>query len=36
MLEINKEQLLMFDDVNRAIILKYVVLGLIRYKGDSL
>lgn len=33
MLEINKEQLLMFDDVNRARILKYIALGLIRYKG---
>lgn len=33
MLEINKEQLLMLDDVNRARILKYIALGLIRYKG---
>ena len=32
MLEINKEQLLMFDEVNRARILKYIALGLIKYK----
>lgn len=32
MLEINKEQLLMFNKVNRARILKYIVLGLIKYK----
>ena len=31
MLEINKEQLLAFDDVNRARILKYISLGLIKY-----
>ncbi len=34
MLEINKEQLLSFDNVNRARILKYIVLGLIRYTGE--
>ena len=33
MLEINKEQLLIFDNVNRARILKYIALGLIKYKG---
>lgn len=33
MLEINKKQLLMFDNVNRARILKYIALGLIKYKG---
>lgn len=33
MLEINKEQLLMFDDVNKARILKYIALGLIKFKG---
>ena len=33
MLEINKEQLLMFDEVNRARILKYIALGLIKFKG---
>ena len=34
MLEINREQLLSFDNVNRARILKYIVLGLIKYKGE--
>lgn len=33
MLEINKKQLLMFDEVNRARILKYIALGLIKFKG---
>lgn len=33
MLEINKEQLLMFDEANRARILKYIALGLIKFKG---
>lgn len=32
MLEINKKQLLMFDEANRARILKYMILGLIKYK----
>lgn len=31
MLEITEEQLLSFDNVNRARILKYIVLGLIKY-----
>lgn len=31
MLEINKKQLLMFNNVNRARILKYITLGLIKY-----
>lgn len=35
MLEINKEQLLSFDDVNKARILKYIVLGIIKYKGGN-
>lgn len=35
MLEINKEQLLMFDEVNRARILKYIALGLIKYKVEE-
>lgn len=35
MLEINKDQLLMFDEVNRARILKYVALGLIKYKESD-
>lgn len=33
MLEMNKKQLLGFDNVNRARILKYIVLGLIKYIG---
>lgn len=35
MLEINKEQLLMFDEVNRARILKHIALGLIKYTGGT-
>lgn len=35
MLEINKKQLLGFDNVNRARILKYIALGLIKYIGDD-
>lgn len=31
MLEINKKQLLSFDNVNRARILKYIALGIIKY-----
>ena len=34
MLEITEEQLLSFDNVNRARILKYIVLGLIKYIPD--
>lgn len=34
MLEINREQFLMFDNVNRARICKYIVLGLIKYTGE--
>lgn len=34
MLEINKEQLLRFDEINRIRILKYIALGLIKYKGE--
>lgn len=33
MIEITREQLLSFDDVNKARILKYIVLGIIKYKG---
>lgn len=36
MLEINKEQLLMFDEVNRARILKYIALGLIKFIGGNI
>lgn len=35
MLEINKKQLLMFDNVNRARILKYIALGLIKFKESD-
>ena len=35
MLEINKEQLLMFDEINRTRILKYIALGLIKYKESD-
>ena len=31
MLEINKKQLLALDDVNKARVLKYIALGLIKY-----
>lgn len=34
MLEINREQLLNFDKVNRIKILKYIALGIIKYKGE--
>lgn len=34
MVEINKEQLLSFDEINRLRILKYIALGLIKYKGE--
>lgn len=32
MLEINKEQLLNFDEINRARILKMIALGVIKYE----
>lgn len=32
MLEISKEQLLSFDDINKARILKMIALGIIKYK----
>lgn len=32
MLEINKKQLLSFDDKNRAVILKFIAFGIIKYK----
>ena len=34
MLEINKKQLLSFNEVNRARILKYIALGLIKLNGE--
>ena len=35
MLEITEQQLLSFDNVNRARILKYIALGLIKFKGED-
>lgn len=35
MLEINKEQLLRLDNVNRARVLKYIALGLIKFKKEK-
>lgn len=35
MLEINKQQLLSFDNVNKVRILKYIAMGLIKYKGET-
>lgn len=34
MLEINEKQLLQFDEINRVKILKYIALGLIKFKGE--
>ena len=34
MIEINKKQFLNMNDVNRARILKYIALGIIKYKKD--
>jgi len=31
MLEINKKQLLMFNEKNKIVILKYITLGLIKF-----
>lgn len=35
MLEITEKQLLSFDNVNRARILKYIILGLIKFKESE-
>lgn len=35
MLEINEKQLLNFNNVNRARILKYIALGIIRFVGEK-
>ena len=35
MLEISKEQLLSFDDVTKARILKLIVLGIVKYTGKD-
>ena len=34
MLEITKEQLKSFDNENKARILKYIAIGLIKFKGE--
>lgn len=34
MLEINKKQFLSFDYINKIRILKYIAMGLIKYKGE--
>lgn len=34
MLEITDKQLLMFNEINRIRILKYIAIGLIKYKGE--
>lgn len=36
MLEINKKQLLSFNEVNRARILKYIALGLIKFIEEQI
>ena len=35
MIEINKSQLLSFDEINRARILKYIALGVIKYRETT-
>lgn len=35
MIEINKEQLLKLKDKEKARILKYIVLGLVKYVGND-
>lgn len=34
MLEIDKKQLLSFDNRQKAIILKYIALGLVKFRGE--
>lgn len=34
MLEINKKQLISFDNKNKARILKMIVQGIVAYKGE--
>ncbi len=34
MLEINKKQLISFDDKNKLKILKMIALGIVIYKGE--
>ena len=33
--EITKEQFLSYDDATKARILKYIVLGIVKYRGDT-
>jgi len=35
MLEITKDQFLSFDNVNRARILKLIVIGIVKYVGGK-
>mgnify|MGYP004530554857 CR=1 FL=1 len=35
MLEINQKQLMGFDEINKLRILKYIALGLIKYKESD-
>lgn len=35
MIEINEKQLLSFDDVTKARILKLIVLGIVKYTGKD-
>ena len=35
MLEINKKQLSMFDEINKARILKYIAMGLIKFVEET-
>lgn len=34
MLEITEEQIKIFDEINKIRILKYIAMGLIKYKGE--
>ena len=34
MLEITKKQFLSFDYINKIRILKYIAMGIIKYKGE--
>lgn len=35
MIEINKKQLMSFDEINRLKILRYIAMGLIKYKESG-
>jgi len=34
MIEVSKEQLLILNEESRAIILKCIAMGIVRYKGE--